>query len=348
MIFRNKKLNAFMTGSLVALVAFGYPSRLLAQSSSMDDPIQGVTSTYQEAPATSSDIEDAANAINAGLNPFDAISPKPLPEREYTAFLVDIWDALFDSEYQLGSSYINTGEWINTPTGALNGVNESGETVNIDVTLSLEILPDQWDNFDQNTLDLYSSVSARMGIAWTTLENSDGDAVNVYLAWVQWSVSDETQSLIFPLNIASQEELDTYTEIIPLMDGFFDNPLYYNIDDYDPSTLGLLSSFRSSVRNATIGVVGAVAAGVGAIAGAVTTAALASGATLATIAAAAAAPVVVAVILITVAVAVGYYIINSALDDLDSDLTAQGYTTTGASAADLLDLARISDLANGV
>jgi len=148
MFHRSKKLSAFITGCLATTVIFGYPSQLLAQTNTLTDPIQGVTSTTQSPPANDAEIADAITGINAGLSPIDVGGFNPNPIREHTAFLVNVWDVLFTSDYHVESSYIQSSEWLTSPTGVIHAVNESGESVDIDVTLSLEILPEEWSSTD--------------------------------------------------------------------------------------------------------------------------------------------------------------------------------------------------------
>tara|TARA_R110002111_G_C5985138_1_gene371453 strand:+ start:524 stop:1534 length:1011 start_codon:yes stop_codon:yes gene_type:complete len=258
MIHRFKKLNAFVTGCLVTTVVFGYPSQLLAQTTTTNDPIQGVTSTTQSPPTTTGEINDAITGVNAGLDPVDAIGYKPYPIREHTAFLTSMWDELFDSAYVVDQSYITTGEWITGPTGVLNAANENGDTLEVDITLSLEVLPEQFSEIDQISLDTLASVSARIGMAWTTMTNDNGVDANILVWWYQWNSPSGVETAIGPIDILAQDDIDLLAAVIPLMDGFFDNPFNYNIDNYNPDILSAWSRFRTAVLTAVVGAVATI------------------------------------------------------------------------------------------
>lgn len=260
MFIRSKRVRAFTTGCLVSLVAFGYPSRLLAQGSTIDDPVQGVTSTTQEAPTTPSEFEDVITGIDAGVDAGSLIQPSPDPIREHTAFLSSMWDVLLDSNYIAGTSYLSTGEWITGPTGTVTATNETGNTLTVDIVLSLEILPDQWSSVDQASIDILENVSARIGMAWTTMSNADDTESNILIWWYQWNGQDGAETAIGPVTTFSQEDADLLAAVVPAMDGFFDDPLNYNIDDYNSDILGIWSRFRNAVLTAVVAGVAVVAA----------------------------------------------------------------------------------------
>lgn len=250
MLFRSKKLSAFMTGCLATTVIFGYPSQLLAQTNTLTDPIQGVTSTTQSPPANEAEIADAITGINAGLNPIDVGGFSPDPIREHTAFLTDMWSALLDSEYIADDSYLTTDEWVTGPTGLVNAVNENGNSVSIDIALSLELLPEEF-GYDQETLGAISDISGRFGVAWTTMSNNQ-EASNILIWWVQWDGPNGISTEIGPLTTIDQENIDLLNDIVPLMNGFFDNPLNYNTLETLVGPLGIWSTFRTAIAIAVI------------------------------------------------------------------------------------------------
>ncbi len=254
MFHRYKRLKAFTTGCLASLVVFGYPSQLLAQSNSSANPIQGITSTTQEAPATAQEVNDVMTGLGAGVDIGDLIEPKPDPIREHTAFMSSMWNALLDSDYISGTSSLTTSEWITGPTGTLTATNETGNTLSIDIALSLEVLPEQFSFVDQESLDVLSAASARIGIAWTTMTSIDQVQSNILIWWYQWSDENGTQTAIGPLNTVEQAEIDTWRNVVPLMGDFFDDPLHYNIENYDPATYGAWSRFRARIAAAVTAV----------------------------------------------------------------------------------------------
>ncbi len=342
MIFRNKKLNAFMTGSLVALVAFGYPSQLLAQSNSMDGPIQGVTSTTQEAPTTAEEINDVMTGLGAGVDIGDLIEPKPDPVREHTAFMSSMWDVLLDSDYVSGTSSLTTGEWITGPTGTVTATNETGNTLSIDIALSLEILPEEFSFIDQASLDALASVSARYGMAWTTMTNTDQVQADILVWWFQWSDTGSTHTALGPLTTVTQDDIVLWNYVVPLMNGFFDDPLNYNIDNYDPAIFSIWSDFRNAVVGVTI--LGVASIAVATIEGTAATS-LAVAATVAggPVSVAIATTAVVSTAVVTSAVVVGVSIaLYTAVQyqDLLDKLEAAGVPTDGLSFEEIVQAAR--------
>ncbi len=328
----SKKLRAFTTGCLVSLTAFGYPSQLLANSFQPQE-IDGVTSTFQDVPSSESEIDDAHAAIDAGLNPVDALTPKPMPIREYTSFLSDVWSVLFSSSYNTESSSIHTTAWLDGPTGAITAANEHGESVQIEITLSLEILPGIWSEVDQESLNTIENASARMGIAWTELSNTSGDSLNLLVFWTEWIQDGTTTTLIMPINTVSQEEIDLYAEIIPHMDGFFDHPENYNIENYDPSILGIFSRFRAAVKTAVVAAVATVAT-------AVVTAGVAAVAAATLPAVAVAVAVVVGVA--AVATVAAYAYVEIATEQLRDDLADNGFDVSNATSGQVIQLGKIA------
>jgi len=334
MIQRFKRLRAFTTGCLASAVVFGYPSQLLAQSNFLDDPIQGITSTTQEAPTTVDEINDVMTGLNAGVGIGDLIEPKPDPIREYIAFSSSIWGELFNSDFDVNNSQITTGEWLSQASGNVIIQNEEGTSLPVDVTMSLEILPDRYSFIAQEDIDLLSSVSARLGIAWTRIINISGDETRTLIFWIQKNTETAPVTTIFPLARVSTQDIDLLEDTIILMGGDLDDPAYYNIENFD--MLGLFSSFKAKVRSAVAGVVKAVAiAAVGALVVGLAPAAGAMAVALAVTA-------VAAYALIEATDAVEQ--IRVAREELRDALDDQGWDVDDASGADLLNAAIIEDL----
>ncbi|MBL4698403.1 MAG: hypothetical protein JKX70_06180 [Phycisphaerales bacterium] len=334
MFHRNKRLKAFTTGCLASLVVFGYPSQLLAQSNFLDDPVQGITSTTQEAPTTAEEINDVMTGLAAGVGIGDLIEPRPMPIREYTAFQSSLWAELYESDYNIELSQITTGEWISNASGTVTTHNENDVPLQMDITMSLEILPDRFSFIDQEDIDLLSSVSARLGIAWTKLTNTSGDETRTLVFWIQKNSDTTPVTNIFPLARVSTQDIDLLEDIIVLMDGDLDDPAYYNIENLD--TFGLFSSFKASVRSAVTSAVKAIAvAAVGAVLVALAPAAGAMAIALAVTA-------VAAYALIEATDAVEN--IREAREELRNALDDRGWNVDDASGAELLDAAVIEDL----
>ncbi len=333
MIRRSKRLRAFTTGCLASLVVFGYPSQLLAQSNSMDNPVQGITSTTQEAPATAAEVNDVMTGLSAGVGIGDLIQPKPDPIREHTAFLTSMWDVLLDSDYSAENSYLTTEEWITGPSGTLIATNENGNSVSVDITLSLEVLPEQWSFVDQESIDILTGVSARIGMAWTTMSNTDGAESNILIWWYQWNSPTGIETAIGPIDTTTQEDVDLLAAVVPLMDGFFDDPLNYNIENYDPDIFSIWSRFRNTVLTAVV-------AGVALTVGAMVAAAIivTAPATLAGVAAVIAGATVARAITTAAIAVVGTT--GIAYLNLTDDLAAAGHPVS-ANPLDNLALARL-------
>ena len=315
MIRRSKRLRAFTTGCLASLVVFGYPSQLLAQSNSSANPIQGITSTTQEAPATAAEVNDVMTGLAAGVGIGDLLQPKPDPTREHTAFMSSMWNVLLDSDYISDTSSLTTSEWITGPTGILTATNETGNTLSIDIALSLEILPEQFSSVDQESLDFLSAASARIGIAWTTMTGIDQVQSNILVWWYQWSDEGGTQTAIGPLDTIDQADIDMWRNVVPLMGDFFDNPLHYNIENYDSSMFGAWSRFRSRVGAA---VTTAVSAVVGTMVRAAVIAAVATAGTATTVAIAAATVIGAVAAAIILVAGMSYLAYQNLLDDLEA------------------------------
>jgi len=343
MFRRFKKLSAFITGCLASTVIFGYPSQLLAQTNTLTDPIQGVTSTTQSPPSNAAEIADAITGINAGLTPIDVGGFSPDPIREHTAFLSSMWNVLFQSEYSVENSTLISGQWITGPIGALSAVNENNQSVSIDIGLSLEILPEEFGYTPEDLVDL-TEYSARFGIAWTTMSTTEATS-NILIWWIEWDGPDGFTSRVGPLSTVEQSDNDLIRTIVPLMGDFFDNPLNYNIDS-DSSPLSLWSTFRERVSSSVIN-------GIGAVVGTVTTAAIIAGASFvnSAIAAAAAGTAAAAVgpVVIAVAVAAGTAVgagliivltIAEAYDQLLADLEAAGFDTSSMTREEIEAAAR--------
>ncbi len=334
MIQRFKRLRAFTTGCLASAVVFGYPSQLLAQSNLMNDPIQGVTSTTQEAPTTVDEINDVMTGLAAGVGIGDLIEPKPDPIREYIAFSSSIWGELFNSDFDVNNSQITTGEWLSQASGNVIIQNEEGVSLPVDVTMSLEILPDRYSFIAQEDIDLLSSVSARLGIAWTKITNISGDETRTLIFWIQRNTDTTPVTSVFPIARVSTQDINLLEDTIILMDGDLDDPAYYNIENFD--TFGLLSSFKASVRSAISSCVKAVAiAGIGAVVIALSPAAGAMAVALAVTAVA-----MYALIEVTDAVDK----IGVAREELRNALDDEGWNVDNATGAELLIAAAIEDL----
>lgn len=252
MFHRTKRLNAFVVGCLASIVVFGYPSQLLAQAAPTTANIQGITSTTQSTPTTAAQVNDVVTGINAGVNAGSLISPAPDPIREHTAFLSSMWTELLNSNYIANTSYLTTDQWITGPTGTVTATNETGNTLTVDIALSLEILPDQYSFVDQASLDALASVSARMGMAWTTMTNVDQVQSNILVWWYQWTGPNGIETDIAPVTTLSQDNIDLERSIVLLMNDFFSNPLYYNIENYNPANYSFWSAFRTAMKVAVI------------------------------------------------------------------------------------------------
>jgi len=333
MFHRTKRLNAFIVGCLASIVVFGYPSQLLAQSNTAGDPIQGITSTTQEAPTTAAQVNDVMTGLAAGASIGDLIEPKPEPLREYIAFSSSIWPELFGSDYDVNNSQITTGEWISEASGNVIVQNEDGISLPVEVTMSLEILPDHYSFISQDDISLLSSVSARFGIAWTTFTNVSDTSTHSLVFWVQTQSGSNPSTTVFPLARVSTEDIDLLTDTGILMEGLLDNPEYYNIENID--NLGLLSSFRSSVRSALVGVAKAVAlAGVAAVVAVF----------LAPTALAAVAAVAALAVIALIEAADGVDKIGVAREELRDALSDEGWNADDATGTELLAAAKIEDL----
>lgn len=300
----------------------------------MNDPVQGVTSTTQEAPATTEAVNDVMTGLAAGVGIGDLIEPKPEPLREYVAFQSSIWPELFGSDYDVNSSQITTGEWLSEASGNVVVQNENGISLPADVTMSLEILPDHYSFIDQDDIDLLSSVSARLGIAWTKITNTSGSETRVLVFWIQKNTETTPVTTIFPLARVSTQDIDLLEDTIVLMGGDLDDPTYYNIENID--MLGLFSSFKAKVRSAIAGVVRAVA--IAAVGAGVVALAPAAGAMAIAIAVTAVAAYAL------IEVADGVEQIRVAREELRDALDDRGWNVDNASGADLLEAAIIEDL----
>lgn len=344
-MYRNvKRFRAFTTGCLLSALTLGPTSQLLANTPEPDE-IQGVTSTYQEAPATPSEFDDVVTGINAGMDAGSLITPAPDPIREHTAFLASMWKVLFDSEYQAGTSYLSTGAWVSGSSGTVVASNENGASATVEVLLSMEILPDIHSAFDSNTRDLMANLSARCGVAWTEMSNTSSAQANLLVWWYQWTPdgSNAPVTAIGPINTVSDEELDLLRFTIPLMGDFFEDPHNYNINNYDPSILGVWSDFRSAVKSGYRSGAAIVASALAT--GAVTVGYAAATATSATAAATVGSAVTAATVTIYTGITVGIVItvmtIEQAKQDLRQRLEDLGFDTSSMSDDDVQALAEI-------
>lgn len=303
-------------------------------------PVQGVTSTTQAPPDSPAEFEDAATAIDAGVPASTAIGYEPAPIREHAAFLAGLWSNLLDSEYSSEASYLMTGAWTAMPSSVLTASNEDGHTLAVDVALSLEILPAQF-GYDQETLDLLSSVSARFGVAWTTMTGSQAEA-NILVWWFEWTGPEGTSTAIGPLTTIEDEDIDLMRTIVPLMDGFFDDPLNYNIDGTLVFPEGIWSNFRTAIAIAVVVAVVAVLAVtvVGAIVVAGTAAASLGGAATTAAVGAAALKAGAALVGSMIVASGGVYVANAlAYNQLVQDLEDQGHNLDGMTKDEILALA---------
>jgi len=167
------------------------------------------------------------------------------------------------------------------------------------------------------------------------MTNSYGDSVNGLALWIQQNTGNGPITNVYPLNTISQSEIDLYQAVVSNMGDFFDDPLNYNIENYDPSIFGLISTFRNSIKTIVVGVASAV--GTALVVAAVT--AIAAG-TLAAVAVA----VVTVVAIAAVAVAVAYALAEIAVDDLEAGLNDLGYDTSNATSAEIIALGKIADI----
>ncbi|HIB67833.1 MAG TPA: hypothetical protein EYO33_22745, partial [Phycisphaerales bacterium] len=168
---------------------------------------------------------------------------------------------------------------------------------------------------------------------WTELSNTSGDSLNLLVFWTEWIQDGTTTTLIMPINTVSQEEIDLYAEIIPHMDGFFDHPENYNIENYDPSILGIFSRFRAAVKTAVVAAVATVAT-------AVVTAGVAAVAAATLPAVAVAVAVVVGVA--AVATVAAYAYVEIATEQLRDDLADNGFDVSNATSGQVIQLGKIA------
>lgn len=341
MSVRRKRASAFISGCLASLIVLAYPSQLLAQTNG-NGPVQGVNSVNQQPPATPPELQDAVVSIHAGATNPSVLDPQPHPIREHTAFLVSLWETLLGSAYHRATSHLTAGPWVSGPTGMTTAQNEVGNSVAVDVALSLELLPAEF-GYDQQTLDTLAAVSARFGVAWTTMSgNQSSDHILVW--WFEWAGPNGVQTDIGPLTTIDHEDIDMIRTIVPLMDGFFDEPLNYNINDIlmSPASSSAWSRFRSAVAAATVVLaVAVIVVGTGGliVVAATAAAALAGAATTGAVGAVAV-TAVTATLGTMVVKTFDYYAANAqAYNRLVQELQNAGHNLSGMTKAEILALA---------
>jgi len=245
MFFRSKRLSAFLTGCLMSLVAFAYPSQLLAQTNTLTDPIQGVTSTTQAPPSNDAEIADAIAGINAGLAPIDVGSFGPDPIREHAVFLSDLWNLHFQTGFIYNSSGLTFDSWIPNGTGSLQGYSESGSTFTANILFSLNAPLDDRIGLTNEDLVILESANASFGAAWLELSTPTA-STKIFGIWMEMTdVENVTQATFVPITTISDEDWDNLSFALPSLlediEFIWDDLMY---------PAGAWSNFKSKMRTA--------------------------------------------------------------------------------------------------
>ena len=297
-------------------------------------------SETQESPQTLQEYDEAIKTHNAGLSVDEAFLPQPHLYREYTSYLVDIWDDLFVNDYTHGESGLVFDEWVSNGDGIVQGENIQGEPLTSEILFSLEI-PQDDRVFSQEALEQLDVEGAnfRFGIAFVELQTSSG----FHRAFSFWTEVEFTNSspqneppstLLTPLSEINEHDWSNLTEVKPVL---------VAIDDFDWESAdevgqwNIFQDYQDAVEraavNASVSIITSAASVVttAVAAGAVTAAAGGAGLTAVVIGLAAGAAGVVGGALFIINHM--YNEMQRAIDELRDDMVRQGILTRGQADA---------------
>lgn len=289
-IGKRKRLKAFVSGmllgSMVCTPVYAATSNAPADDIARDYP------AYQEAPASSSEVNDAVAALNAGMSPSQALSPQPVPYRDYAAFMSDLWDLLFQTDFQFNTSSLHFDSWIADGTGSVVGTDEAGHSVGVDVLFTLETPQNENLGLSDADMVMLQQTNARFGIAWAEVSTVNASA-KLFGWWMQLDGADGVTGATFiPVTVVDQESWSGVEFALPFL--LDDIGSIWNEGDgvHEPVFRGSpWSRFKNAVRSAarvaavTVGVavvVAVVAAAAPIVAGAATAAVVAGAVTATT------------------------------------------------------------------
>lgn len=236
-----------MCGCLSALLAMLPVSSALAESNSPSDSdaIYRVFPETQDYPANQAEAFDAVRGMNSGLTYSIAVEPQPIPIRDYVAMLNDIWDVLFDLDYNAGASGLYFAEWPENQGGEVVGANEVGSPVSATVLLSIDCPPAELEVLTPEDVAVLDNSAVRFGGALVELRTASG-TVRMSCAWLEMRDAQElTITKVFPLSIILDEFWNDMAQYLPMVMDVFEDLWSGDLRASNP-----LETFRGKVAAA--------------------------------------------------------------------------------------------------
>ncbi len=240
------RFKAFLVGLLMGSIAFAPVHPLLAACASPSDAIAREYPEYQSVPANANEVHDALAGIEAGLTAEETMQPQPIPYRDYSAFLSDLWNLLFQDQFVFGTSALLFDSWIPDGTGVLQGGNENNEQLTASITFTLATPYDELVGLSSENADILNSVEAMFGIAWIEVFTAHSSA-RLFGWWMEMtSPSGQSVATFIPVMAVRSMEWQNLGIALPaLLDDI--GSIW---DDADGDPRSPLSSFKRKVRSA--------------------------------------------------------------------------------------------------
>lgn len=248
----NQKICAFVTGVLaVSMVVLPLPIAYGVDVG--EDPADYSDVLYrslpdgQDYPSSVVDYSDAAAAIQAGVSPVEAIEPSLTPVRAHAAMMADVWQVLFNEQYDAEGSDLLFGSWVDGSHGQLQGESSSGLAVEAEVLLSIACPPEElWEDITPEQIDLIESAEVCFGSALVEVSTFLG-SVKLQCAFVDVTDVYGVRSV----NLLPVHVVDTSTW--SSMESLINNVGYQLFDDVwleAPYAANPLSIFRGEIKRA--------------------------------------------------------------------------------------------------
>lgn len=212
---KRRRLRAFVSGMLFGSMVCT-PIYAATVNSPADDIARDYPA-YQEAPANPAEVDDAAAAMDAGMSPSQAISPQPVPYRDYAAFMSDLWDLLFQTDFQFDTSALRFDSWIADGTGSLVGTDEAGNPIGADIRFTLEVPQNENLGISSDDMGLLQQTNARFGIAWVEVSTTNANA-KLLGWWMQLDGADGLTGATFvPVAVVDSESWGDLEFALPFL-----------------------------------------------------------------------------------------------------------------------------------
>lgn len=228
--FRDR-VRAVVVGLLVGALA-GAPMQALAASPT---GTHGQDGSYapQQVPVSSTDYENIALSLAAGLTAFEAIPPQPHPYRDYVAFLTKLWDSVFATPFIYGSSGLFCNSWVVNGTGMAQGTTDTGVSFDLHILLSVAYPPDDRIGMTPSQAAMFEAAGASFGIAWVEIASSFG-VERVLATWLRYRDDAQNQfvTVVAPIQFVSDVDWDRMAGALPIFLNYLEE-IWDSDDDFE-------------------------------------------------------------------------------------------------------------------